>query len=292
MLIHIAGIIFPVFAVIAIGYAYGRKSRPDIQVLNQVNMSIFVPALVFSALAAKSVDIAAVQIMALGGLCIVLGSGLLAWPLARWLGYDPKTFIPPTMFKNAGNMGLPLLLLAFGEQGLPAAVVLFLVENSLHFSIATCWLGRNARVWRIVAEPVILAGLAGLVVNLAGLALWPPVLSAVQMLGNVSTGLMLFCLGVRLNTAPFAHWRIGLAAGVATPVAGMLVAGAFCAIFNMPPLERGILLTFGALPPAVLNFMFAEKYGQEPEKVASIVIMGNLMALGFVSLALAVGLPG
>ena len=54
--------------------------------------------------------------------------------------------------------------------------------------------------------------------------------------------------------------------------------------------ERALLLVFGALPPAVLNYMFAERYNQEPEKVASMVLLGNLMAVIFLPLALAIGL--
>lgn len=287
MLVQIVSIVFPVFTVIAIGYLYGRKHRPDMIATNQVNMGIFVPALIFSALAGKSVDLAHVQMIALGGLVIVLGSGLLGWPIARWLGYAPKTLLPPMMFKNAGNMGLPLLLFAFGEKVLPAAVVLFLVENVLHFAIATWWLGHNAKLWRLLREPVIVAGIAGVLVSLSDLALWPPFLSAIKIIADVSTGLMLFSLGVRLNTAPFAQWRIGVVGAVATPLTGMLIAYFFCLALGLPPEERNILLVFGALPPAVLNFMFAERYAQEPEKVASIVILGNLVALFSISLALA-----
>jgi malate permease and related proteins len=33
------------------------------------------------------------------------------------------------------------------------------------------------------------------------------------------------------------------------------------------------------LPPAVLNFMVAERYGQEPARVASIVLIGNLSSV-------------
>ena len=51
--------------------------------------------------------------------------------------------------------------------------------------------------------------------------------------------------------------------------------------------EQALLLVFGALPPAVLNFMFAERYHQEPEKVASMVLIGNLASVLFLSLALA-----
>lgn len=290
MLVQIVSIVFPVFTVIAIGYLYGRRHRPDMIATNQVNMGIFVPALIFSALASKSVALADVQMIALGGLVIVLGSGLIGWPLARWLGYEAKTLLPPMMFTNAGNMGLPLLLFAFGEQVLPAAVVLFLVENVLHFAIATWWLGRNVKLWGLLREPVIIAGVAGVLVSLSGIALWPPFLSAIKLIADVSTGLMLFSLGVRLNTAPFAQWRIGLVGAVATPLSGMLIAYLFCLAFSLSAHETDILLIFGALPPAVLNFMFAERYAQEPEKVASIVILGNLVALFSISLALALRL--
>jgi len=70
----------------------------------------------------------------------------------------------------------------------------------------------------------------------------------------------------------------------------MLIAYLFCLAFGLSDRETDILLIFGALPPAVLNFMFAERYAQEPEKVASIVILGNLVALLSISLALALRL--
>ena len=39
------------------------------------------------------------------------------------------------MFMNGGNMGLPLALLAFGEQALQPAVVLFVIGVVLHLSV-------------------------------------------------------------------------------------------------------------------------------------------------------------
>ena len=43
-----------------------------------------------------------------------------------------------------------------------------------------------------------------------------------------------------------------------------------------------------SLPPAVLNFMVAEQFKQEPAKVASIVLIGNVMAVAFIPLGLAI----
>lgn len=50
------------------------------------------------------------------------------------------------------------------------------------------------------------------------------------------------------------------------------------------------MFLFGCLPPAVLNFMVAEHYRQEPAKVASIVLIGNAMSVIFVPIGLMVAL--
>ena len=53
---------------------------------------------------------------------------------------------------------------------------------------------------------------------------------------------------------------------------------------------RGQLLLFAALPPAVMQFMLADRYQQEPDKVGAMIMLGNALAVLFVPLALALGL--
>jgi len=290
MLIRIVSIIFPLFAIVLAGWLYGRRHKPDMALANQLNMDVFVPALVFAALAGKSFDLLSYQALALGGIAVVLGSGALAWPLARLLKVDTKTFLPPMMFNNSGNMGLPLAVLAFGEAALPAAVVLFLVENLLHFSLGAWMLDHRARLSNLWRMPMMLAALAGLAVSLSGVTLWPPLLTAIRMLGDISIPLLLFTLGVRLADASFHAWGIGLAGAVARPVLGMLIAWGVGRALGLEAQHQAMLLVFGALPPAVLNYVFAERYRQEPDKVASIVMVGNVAALLFIPIALAIAL--
>jgi predicted permease len=71
---------------------------------------------------------------------------------------------------------------------------------------------------------------------------------------------------------------------------GMLLAWPLVWLLGLEGRDAAMLLVFGALPPAVLNFVFAERYRQEPAKVASIVMLGNLGALLFVPIALALTL--
>jgi predicted permease len=65
------------------------------------------------------------------------------------------------------------------------------------------------------------------------------------------------------------------------------LAVALLLVLDLPPLQRALLLVFGALPPAVLNYIFAERYKQEPDLVASMVSIGNLAAVIVLPLVLA-----
>lgn len=290
MFLRIISIVFPIFLIVMVGFVYGRKHRPDMRVANNLNMSVFLPALFFSALAGKNFNLADNMSVALGCIVVVLGSGALTWPVARLFGMAPKTLVPPSMFNNVGNMGLPLMLLTFGDQALGAAVVLMLVMTVLQFTLGIWLLSGKFNASTLWHEPVLAAAAAGIMVSLSGLTVWPPVMVAAKLLGDISLGLMIFALGVRLSTARLGAWRIGLVGACVTPITGMLVAWAFGLLANLSLLEQNMLFLFGALPPAVSNFIFAERYRQEPDKVASIVIIGNALALFFIPLALALRL--
>jgi malate permease and related proteins len=294
MLLRILAIIFPIFAIIAAGWLYARyrhtRGGIDMAFANQLNMEVFVPALIFAALASKSFDLGAYDRLALGALVLMLGSGVLSWGLALLLREQPKTFVPPMMFVNSGNMGLPLMVLAFGEAALPAAVVLFFVENLLHYTLGTWMLDHHARLWNLWRVPVIFAALLALAINLSGFELWQPLYLSVKLIGDVAIPLLLFSLGVRLAVSNWSDVRLGLIGAVACPATGMLLAWLLAWLLALNESDAAMLMVFGALPPAVLNYVFAERYLQEPAKVASIVMIGNLGSLVFVPLALALTL--
>ena len=284
---RLLAILFPISGIVAAGYVYGRKHKPEMAVANRLNMDVFVPALVFAAMAGKSFDLLAYAPLALGGFLVLVACGLLAWPLSRLVGVQPKTLVPPMLFNNSGNIGLPLAVLAWGEQALPAAVILFMVENTLHFSVGARLLDpqtRLATLWRI---PVVFAAIAGLTVALAKIPVWQPALIGIKMLGDVSVPLLLFSLGVRMTDVTFKEWKVAVGSALLRPLAGMAFAYGVIALLGLQGRDAAMLVVFGALPPAVLNFLFAERYKQEPQRVASIVLIGNLASLILLPLALA-----
>jgi predicted permease len=127
-----------------------------------------------------------------------------------------------------------------------------------------------------VAHPTVIATLGGLAVSLAGIELWQPAMLAIKMLGDISIPLMLFALGVRISESRIGAIRLGVIGAVARPAIGLALSFVLVWLIPLPERERALLIVFGALPPAVLNYMFAERYSQEPEKVASMVLLGNV----------------
>lgn len=290
MLLRIVSIVFPIFIIVAIAFVYGRRHPTDMAAANRLNVQIFLPALIFMALAGKTFELADNLDFAIGAVVIVIGSGLLAWPLATVLGFNVKTLVFPSMINNIGNMGLPLLLLTFGERAFGAAVVLLLTVTFLQFSLGACLLSNRFNFSMLWKEPVLASAILGVGFSLSGYTVWSPLTVAIRLLGDISIGLMIFSLGIRLSTTRLNAWGIGAVGAVMAPLTGMLVAWAYGELAGLNRLEQDILFVFGALPPAVSCFIMAEQYGHEPDKVASIVMIGNAAAVFFIPLALALRL--
>jgi malate permease and related proteins len=290
MVERLLGIILPVFLVVALGFAYARKAKPDMVWVNRINMNVLAPALIFTALAGKDFDLAANKILIAASIGVVIGSGLLAWPFAWLMHEDRRTFVPPMMFNNCGNLGLPLAVLAFGQPGFSAMVALFTVSNLLHFTLGVWIIDRHARFGSLLRNPMVVATVAGFLFA----AFHPPMpewlMQALKMTGDAMIPLMLIALGVRLSDVPWSSWRIGVIGGLVCPLTGIAMAALLSPVLRLDREQQGLLLLFGCLPPAVLNFMVAEQFQQEPGKVASIVLIGNVLAIVFVPLGLALAL--
>lgn len=278
--------VFPIIAIVTAGYLYARKANPDLQVANRINMDIFLPALIFSVMAGKSFDLYAHLDLALGSIVMVLGAGLLMKPVAKFLGIPSKTFVPPMMFNNCGNLGLPLALLAFGDAGLAAFVVMFLVSNLLHFSLGIHIVDENAKLIGLFKNPIILSTFAGLAWALFKLPLPTWLATPIDMVGQISIPLMLFALGVRMISVDLSQWKIGVYGAIFSPLSSLVFAIPFAWIMGLSEEFTAYIVLFSVLPPAVLNYMFAERYNQQPETVASIVLIGNLASLAIIPLTL------
>jgi malate permease and related proteins len=287
---RLLGIILPVFLVIALGYFYAKRTVPDMTWVNRINLNVLAPALIFSALASKEFDLVANRTLILGAIGVVAGSGLLAWPFAKLLHEDVRTFVPPMMFNNCGNMGLPLAALAFGQVGLSAMVALFTISNLTHFTVGVHIVNRHAAFWPVFRNPMVIATFVGFAFAIAKPPMPDWLMLSIKMTGDAMIPLMLISLGVRMATVTWGGWNLGVIGALVCPLTGIAMAALLSPLLHLDPTQQGLLILFGCLPPAVLNFMVAEQYDQEPAKVASIVLIGNAASIVFVPLGLSLAL--
>lgn len=290
LLERIAAVIIPVFLIVAIGYGYARRKAPDLTSFNRIALDVLAPLLVYSALASRDFEIADHVPLLVGGTVLILGSGLLAWPLARAFGAQPRTLVPVVMFNNCGNMGLPLALLAFGPAHFGAAVALFSVSNLLHFSLGARITSAAARTRDLLTSPLMIATLLGFASAFTEVRPPEVVLSGLKLLGDALLPMMLFALGARLTALTREGMAMGLLGALARPLIGLAIGIPLAWALGLEGEARGQLLLFAALPPAVIQFMLADRYHQEPEKVAASIMVGNALAVVFVPLGLAIGL--
>lgn len=286
LVLRIVGIITPVLLISAAGYGWGRYRRPDMTSINRLSTDLLFPLLIFSAMATRDFHIIDYLPLIAGGLGVMLGSGLIAWGVARLCGYNPHAFIPPMVFANAANMGLPLTLFAFGEQMLPAAVALFMIFSLVHFTIGIRICSPRASLQGILRGPMLWAMLAGVLMSVAGWPLPEWLATSARMLGETAIPLGLFTLGVGFATFRIERWSTGIVGALLCPLSGLLVAWPLTRLLPLTAPMQGLLLLYSALPPAVMNYIFAEQYRQDPALVSAIVVGGNVASLVFVPLAL------
>jgi len=287
---RIAQVIIPVFMIVAVGYWYGRRALPDLTMFNRIVLDVMTPVLVYTALAGKEFRLADYTLLLAAGAALILLSGAIAWLLARSTRTSPRSLVPVVMFTNCGNMGLPLALLAFGPAGFGAAVGLLSISNLIHFSLGARITSAHASTKELLLSPLMIASALGFASAATGVRPPDVIFTGLKMLGEPMLPLMLLSLGVRLTQLRREDVPRGLLGAFARPLIGLAVALPLAWALQLEGMARAQLLLFAALPPAVMQFMLAERYGQEPERVAAMILLGNALAIVFVPIGLALSL--
>lgn len=279
MLLTLLNIVIPVFAVVTVGFVFGRRQgNAEMGFVNLANVAVFCPALVFSALIKNPVTLTDSWPLMVAGVLIILLPGLMLSVFA-FNGLERRTLVLAGMFRNTGNIGIPLMMLAYGADQLGAIVILFVLSNLVHFSLGFFILSREAGPWQWLKNPIVWAAVLGM-----GLADHPSLLpdfiyTSADLLGQIAVPLMLFALGVRLAGGEMGNLGLAFKVNVSYLLAG--AASLLLVAWLLPLTEDWLrLLALSVmLPPAVLNYLLCEQFRCQPDKMASIVLLGNAMSV-------------
>lgn len=285
MILTLLNIVLPVFAVAALGFGFGRRrgGEPDMAFINHANVVLFCPALVFSALLGHPVSVLQSWPLAVAGVLIILVPGALL-ALVRRPGVGRAAFLVPGMFRNTGNIGIPLMMLAYGKDLLGDIVILFVISNLLHFSLGLMLLSRAAGRWQWLRNPNVWAAVLGVV-----LAPWRDriptfVITTADLTGQIAIPLMLFGLGTRLSASRIDQFGLALRINGLYLLAGAVSLPLVLWLLPLTPEWSRLVALSVLLPPAVLNYLLCEQYQVAPKAVANIVLLGNLLSVATIPL--------
>lgn len=286
MILKIIEITFPIFFIAFVGFAYSRRVKPDLAGANKLIVDIALPILIFTSLTAKSFNPISAIPFTVAAIALILLCGLIALPLARFSDTSRRAFLPCAMFTNVGPVGIPLIALAYGSESIPLSIVLLVISNVLHFTLGAAIM--SGRIdWRMVyANPLVWATVLGVSASEFALELPAMIETPLIMIGNVLVPMMLMSVGARLASSQIKDARIGVTSSLLIMIIRITAAYVLLMFMPLEGTERGALILFACLPPAVFNFMLADRFQVEPNKVASTVIVGHILSLAFLPLGI------
>ena len=271
--------VVPVFLLIAAGFTFAHWKKISLASVTEIIVYMGTPSLVFSSLVSRPIYADDLAILASGIVTIYAGVGLLVWFYFMIFRFHSRGFALPTLFMNAGNMGIPLSLFAFGQSGLQRATLLLVMCTFLQHSLGIYILQGRGNWMEIFRLPLIYATLAGLAFNLLQIKLPELLLQPIAMLGQATIPIMLISLGYRLHEVDSLQWGHALGGALLRIFGGFAAANVAVLLIGAQGVNRQVLLLYGALPAAVINFVLTEKYRQDPGLAASIVVISTFISV-------------
>jgi predicted permease len=288
MILQVLEIVAPVFLLALVGYVWRRTGRPfDIGFVSRLVMAIAVPSLLFSTLARIEVDPRAFRDLALAALLFYGVLTAVSWVVIRGAGVDRRAFLAPFIFGNTGNVGLPVALFAFGEQGLAYALVVFAIMAALSFTIGVAMVAGMGAPFEAFKQPIFYAAIFGVLFASQGWSL-PSVLNeTLTLAGQMMIPLMLITLGVAVAQLDVRDFGRAFSMSVAKAALCALVAVGVLGLFDLPREASGALVIQAITPVAVTNYLLAARYDADPDAVAGLVVVSTLVSVAVIPAALA-----
>ena len=288
MLFQLFSVIAPVLICAVIGFIWRKQGRAfDTALVTTLVTNIGTPCLTFFTLVDTKIEIDAFLTMGAATAVTMVAFYAIYFVFLKVMKLSQKAFLSTLAYGNVGNMGLPLCLLAFGENGLALAIAYFTVNVLCLFTIGVAVPAGATSVGALLRLPILYGVGAALVFMFTGWAVPEWIYNTTRILSGLTVPLMLITLGVSLaglgvKSVPRAVLLSVMRIGV-----GFLVGWATAEAFGFTGAERGVLIVQCAMPVAVFNFLFAERYGNQPEEVAGSVVISTVLSFATLPFLLA-----
>ncbi|XUY25711.1 AEC family transporter [Agrobacterium sp. rho-8.1] len=303
----IAGLLFPFFGLIFIGYLAGRITKQPAEALGWLNTFIIyaaLPALFFKLVAKTPVDQLArmdfVGLSLLGTYSIFALLFVIGYVVRRNSLADSTIQSFAGSYGNIGYMGPGLALLAFGDRAAVPVALIVCLENAMHFITAPALMalaGGDTRspmklagdvTKKVLTHPFILSVIAGFLAAIIAWTLPQPVQQLVDYLAQSAAPCALFSMGVTLALRPLKRVPVEIsyivpAKLILHPLLAYIILSSFGS-FDPVWISTAVLLA--ALPTATNVFVIGQQYQVWQERASATILISTVLSVFSVSLVL------
>lgn len=288
-ILQIANVLAPVLLCVLVGFALARVKGPfDSKMVGHLVANVGYPALILSHLEGQPVPLETFLTMMLAAAAVIASFGVIGLVVLKLVGLPPRAFLTPIMLNNVGNIGLPVCLLAFGDQGLAFALAFVVVVLVGVFTVGM-WLPMGkVSPGDLLRKPVIYAVIIAIALMAADVRLPAFLDRTLTILGGFAIPLMLLTLGHTLATLKVGSFLRGGYLALFHNIMAASVAFAMVRLFGFEGSERGVFILLCMMPVSVATYLWVELYlPEQAPDVAGFIFASTLLAVIVLPLVLA-----
>jgi predicted permease len=280
MLQEVFSVVTPVFIIAAIGFVWIKADQPfDNTTISSLVMMIGSPCLIFSSLTSNPPEWEVLRDVLASAALAIISVLAFAAIFLKIIGWKFTTYAASLSHANTGNMGLPLVLLAFGPEGLALGMAFFFVNSISQFTVGMTIASGSFKPLQLLKQPVIWSVLAVMICILGDLT--PPqwLTNTTQILGGLTIPAMLLMLGTSIARLKATSIRETLVISILRLLLGFGVGHLAVWLFDLQGILAGVVILQCTMPAAVFNYVFADRFNREPEKVAAVVLISTVLSI-------------
>ena len=294
------GIILPVFIVLAAGWIAVRTGYLDDKLSDHLNafaVRLAVPVMLFRAMVdldfGQAFQISMLTGFYLGGFASFFAGILLAKMV---FGRRPGEAVAVgfcALFSNTVLLGIPIAQRAYGDEAMPAVYGIVALHAGIMYAVGMSSMelvradGRSmsetvqAAAKSILANPLMIGVIAGILFNLSGLDLPLVIRAPVDMLASAAIPAALVGLGAALTRYQL---KSELAESLMVAALSLILHPAITfAIthlwFGLPAEQVRIAVVVAAMPPGLNVYIFAVMYNRAVSLSASAILVTTSLSV-------------
>lgn len=280
-------VLAPIGLIVLIGFWLAKTTdKIDTVKMSGMVMLVGTPCLVFSTLTTTELPTKVLLEVSTASLCVCLLAIALATIVLKSLGYSLTTYLPSMTMPNSGNLGLPLVLLAFGEDGLAFGIAFYFVIALFQYTIMPIVVTGDFSLKAVAKEPLIWAVASAMFVMFADLQVPSVIADTADILGGMMIPVMLIVLGAAVARLGFGDLTKSLKLAVIRLGIGLAAGTITIFLLGTSGIASGTIFLMAAMPSALVTYVLAARFNNDSDAVAGLVVTSTLVSLTVLPLQL------